>query len=127
MTEETFIVLQSVHPVVPEAGALGARMSPLGPEPESFTIHETPLTKRERADLRRDPRTRAMAPPMPMKLIKPLDSDSGAEAPAAAGELTWGVEAVGAHLSALDGSGVTVAVLDTGIDPHHSMGPPRFG
>lgn len=124
MAEETYIVLSSVNPVVPEAGALGTRSMGASPiEPESFEVHQTVLTKRERDDLRHDPRTRAIAPPMPMKLIEPVASESGPGSDAATDELTWGVEAVGAHLSALDGSGVTVAVLDTGIDPHH----PAFG
>ncbi len=120
MAEETYIVLQRVNPVVPETGALGTRMDTFGPDTESFTLHEAALTKRERDDLRRDPRTRAMAPPMPMKLIEPVESAAADESAPAAAELTWGVEAVGAHLSALDGSGVTVAVLDTGIDPGHA-------
>jgi len=80
-------------------------------------IEETELSKAERADLRRDPRTLAIAEPMPMTLIEPMDTEEVAEP--AAGNATWGVDAVRAPDSPLTGEGITVAVLDTGIDPNH--------
>ena len=80
-------------------------------------LEEAALTKAERADLRRDPRVRAIAEPMPMKLIEPTATNDAAE-PAAA-EATWGVQAVRATDSPFTGNGITVAVLDTGIDPNH--------
>jgi subtilisin family serine protease len=52
-----------------------------------------------------------------MKLVEPL-----AQSPdfvAEAGPTTWGVAAVGAPHSPFTGAGVTVAVLDTGIDATH--------
>lgn len=64
--------------------------------------------------LQKDPTVLSFAPAMPMKLIKPLESEA---APAAAS--TWGVKAVGADKSPFDGAGVTVSVLDTGIDSAH--------
>jgi subtilisin family serine protease len=65
--------------------------------------------------LRNDPTVLGFAPAMPMKLIEPLEADA---APAAAA-VTWGVKAVGADTSPFTGAGVTVSVLDTGIDADH--------
>lgn len=60
----------------------------------------------------------AIAPAMPMKLIAPFEISAVAE-PAAA-TVAWGVKAVGAHTSPFTGSGIVVAVLDTGIDKNHA-------
>jgi subtilisin family serine protease len=66
------------------------------------------------SDARRDPKTRAIAPIMPTTLIKPKSgSEGGCDADG------WGLSAVGADRSTYDGAGVTVAVLDTGIDRMH--------
>jgi subtilisin family serine protease len=65
-------------------------------------------------DARRDPKTRAIAPVMPTTLIKPKSgSDKRCDADG------WGLRAIGADRSTYDGAGVTVAVLDTGIDRTH--------
>lgn len=81
-------------------------------------VEAATLTRAEVVDAARDPTVRAIAPVMPIKLIEPLAaSDVAADALAAAN--TWGVEAVQAHTSPFDGAGVTVAVLDTGIDRSH--------
>ncbi|WP_404373743.1 S8 family peptidase [Sphingomonas sp. MMS24-J45] len=70
------------------------------------------LTPTDEADLAWDPEVVATAPVMPTRLIRPLgDAASDGEA--------WGVAAVGADASRFDGSGVIVAVLDTGIDASH--------
>ncbi len=58
-----------------------------------------------------------VAPAMPMKLINPVST-------AVPGNLTgmkntWGVDAVGASTSPYTGSGIKIAVLDTGIDKNH--------
>src|SRR5690242_7192478 len=47
-------------------------------------------------------------PSIPFTLIRPRAT----EAAVATGGTPWGIEAIGAHTSALDGRGVTVAVLD---------------
>jgi subtilisin family serine protease len=57
----------------------------------------------------------SMAAAMPMRLIKPVAKKA---APKAVGD-AWGVATVGAASTTLTGEGVTVAVLDTGIDPKH--------
>jgi subtilisin family serine protease len=54
---------------------------------------------------------------MPMKLIAPMSVVPQAD-PEAKG-IAWGVKAVGADTSPYSGKGVTVAVLDTGIDATH--------
>jgi subtilisin family serine protease len=60
----------------------------------------------------------AVAPSIPIKLVKPTEVDTTAQ-PAAAGS-AWGVRAVGADTSPSTGNGIVVAVLDTGIDATHS-------
>jgi len=58
----------------------------------------------------------AIAPVMPMRLIEPRDVQP-AQSPSAS--VVWGLPAVKAITSPFTGSGVVVAVLDTGIDPKH--------
>lgn len=89
---------------------------------ESISIETHQLTDKERNDLRRDPKTRAIAPPMTMKIIdtqKILDTQEAMNASYTKNGSAWGVHAVEAGTSRFDGSGVTVAILDTGINPNH--------
>lgn len=60
-----------------------------------------------------DPAVRAVVPAMPTTLIRPK-TKAGFE-----GEQAWGLDAIGARESGFTGRGVTVAVLDTGIDASH--------
>ncbi len=85
-----------------------------GVEPGQVQIDVTELSPREVTDLTRDPGVAVVAPTMPTALIKPF-----AEPAAAAGAPAWGLGAVGADRSQFDGTGVVVAVLDTGIDKQH--------
>ena len=82
-----------------------------------FTVETVDLNDVQAADLRRDPATQDIISSIPFTLIAPFE-DSGTAA--AAAEKAWGIEAVGAHTSPQDGKGVTVAVLDTGIDKGHA-------
>jgi subtilisin family serine protease len=59
----------------------------------------------------------AIAPSIPMKLIEPVSVKEQAEP--ASQEVAWGVKVVGADTSPFTGSGIVVAVLDTGIDASH--------
>jgi len=70
-------------------------------------------------DLRAAPEVLRAAPVMPVTLVHPramADSEAGA---ADVDGAAWGVHAVGAVASRFTGAGVTVAVLDTGIDAGH--------
>lgn len=77
------------------------------------------VTEAEIRDINRDPDVVVGAPVMPLKLIEPRDAGPGFSADPAATNTTWGVTAVGADVSQFNGAGVTVAVLDTGIDQDH--------
>ena len=83
------------------------------PEPGIST--ET-LDKNRLMDLGKDPEIVGVAPIMPVKLIAPMEAkDSSPEK----NKTTWGVEVTGATDSPYTGKGITVAVLDTGIDAGH--------
>jgi len=73
------------------------------------------LTDSDVADLERNPAVEAVAPQMPVRLIQPVMS--GEATPD--GATAWGIAAVGADTTPYDGGGVSVAVLDTGIDSAH--------
>jgi len=70
----------------------------------------------------------AFAPSVPVQLISQLPEEvklsPAPEAPptdlAGASIAGWGIEAVGAHTSTFDGTGVTVAILDNGIRCDHA-------
>lgn len=71
------------------------------------------LTDRAAASIAAEPDVEAIAPAMAIKLIRPLEANSTNVNEA------WGLDATGARASAFTGAGVTVAVLDTGIDASH--------
>ncbi len=96
----------------------------------SFAIEASPTAKapvpqielesldtRDLFDLRRDPQVVSIAPPIPIALIEPTASEE-AQTLSESGA-TWGVTVTGAADSPFTGKGVTVAVLDTGIDASH--------
>ncbi|MDP9105092.1 MAG: S8 family serine peptidase [Candidatus Eremiobacteraeota bacterium] len=82
----------------------------------SVEVHE--IDRERAAALTRNDDVVALAPPVPMKLIKPL-AVSVTQA-AVIGQTAWGVKAVGADTSPFSGAGVVVAILDTGIDAGHA-------
>ena len=84
----------------------------VGDDGPSFDAGVEELGARDAADRRRDPGVEDVIPSIPFSLVEPLD----AAAPDPPG---WGIEAVGAATAPEDGDGVTVAVLDTGIDTAH--------
>lgn len=83
---------------------------------EDLSVEVASLDRADALDLAQDPEVGAFAPRIPMRLHKPLDVSAE---PTEAADKTWGVEAVGADTSPYDGTGITVAVLDTGIKEDH--------
>lgn len=121
MTREPHVVLRTV--AVP-----GTRDSYSGPLqyagasafglPPRTLVESLDLTQDEVEDQARDPATVAICPVMPTALVEPVASQSHTCEEHDKG-VTWGIRAVGAADADFAGSGVHVAVLDTGIDPSH--------
>jgi len=82
--------------------------------PFAAQTHE--LTDSDAADLRADPTTEDVIPSVLFTLIKPFSEPE----PGKVTDSAWGIGAVGADSGGQDGNGVTVAVLDTGIDESHA-------
>ncbi len=97
------------------AGILGGET---GHPDAELSVEIAELSAHEKATAAADPTVFALAPAMPLKLIAPVATSAPPGAAPAAGA-TWGVKAVKADTSTFDGSGVVVAVLDTGIDANH--------
>lgn len=75
------------------------------------------IDRRELPDLAHESNVRAIAPSVPLRLIRPVERQASAE-PNAVSD-AWGIAAVGADSSPYTGAGAVVAVLDTGIDAAH--------
>jgi len=84
--------------------------------PLSDQLEVEDLTPTEASDLT-ESSDHVVAEALPTTLIEPV-SHTEAPAPSSPGS-SWGVEAVGAAACPLKGTGVKVAVLDTGIDASH--------
>jgi len=90
-----------------------------GDEPDAplqFAIETSDLTHSEATDALRDPEVEDVVPSIPLTLIAPVEGTGTA---AADPTNAWGISAVGADTSSLDGAGVTIAILDTGIERGH--------
>lgn len=71
------------------------------------------LSERDAAKLAADPTVTGITPSMPTRLIRPLKATTNG------GTANWGIAAVQADQTSFTGAGVTVAVLDTGIERNH--------
>jgi len=88
---------------------------------EAFTLASENLSLRELTEVAGDPETELIAQDMPVSLIKPVTKSSCENAAESFSEkqATQGLEDILAVSSPFSGRGVTVAVLDTGIELTH--------
>lgn len=108
----------------------GLGASSIETEPPQVTIQDISVAERDALERSSD---FLVADPMPLSLIDPLRNIEAAaptQTPADFADVlddqgtnAWGVPASGALESDFDGSGVKVAVLDTGIDADHPAFP----
>jgi subtilisin family serine protease len=84
---------------------------------ERIGVHVEPLSFEQAQQLARvdDGQTLALIRAMPMRLVRPVAK----RPPEKPTTTVWGVSAVGAETSKFDGTGIVIAVLDTGIDTKH--------
>jgi subtilisin family serine protease len=113
--DEQYIIFEITSPMA-EEGDFGLESLGVDDNLPEAAVHVADLTEPEAADERRKP-NQILARPLPTTLIRPVSMAESAQ-PAAAGT-AWGVEAVGATQTPYSGSGITVAVLDTGVDADH--------
>ena len=112
--KERYVILRTkdVDLSDPFSGALTA--STARHRSSEFTVESRDLDRASVSMVEQD-RHVVGAPSMDLRLIEPTAS----EVTAASNNVTWGVDAVGATDTPFTGSGVIVAILDTGIDADH--------
>jgi subtilisin family serine protease len=106
---------------LPDDLSILARAKEVGIAPkQAVYVEQKTLESAEAAEMLAHESTLGLARSMPISLIKPLGTtdDATIERDKAA-KMAWGIQAIGADKSNASGKGVTVAVLDTGIDPNH--------
>jgi subtilisin family serine protease len=84
-----------------------------------YRVETQKLDAKDFREAHRDRNVKAIARPMPLRLIEPVAAAGPAAEPEPIDGATWGVYVTGALQSPYVGHGVTVAVLDTGIDAGH--------
>lgn len=125
MEKETYIVLRVLGAPAATGDPFADPVMRGGPtakgleatEGVTVAVETEKLNRRDVQDLRRDPRA-SIAPPIPVRLIAPLAVEA-TEPLAPESGATWGVQVTGVLQSPYTGQGVTVAILDTGIDAKH--------
>lgn len=113
MDDERWVILRRVD--TSDGSFSGSRMTDQEGQSMEFTYESVPSSAV--GDLLSDPAIIEAAPQMPVALIEPFDCPADKDGPE---DNNWGMQAVGADNCSFDGSGVKVAVLDTGIDLDHS-------
>ncbi len=121
--EQEYVVLRDLQPGRRVRGVGGPGVAHTAPRVDEIEIKTEVLTEAGARRLRSEPTVAEVAPRLRVKLVTPVAAASG-PSPAGAGNATWGLDAVGATSSDFDGAGVTVAVLDTGINLQHEAFQP---
>jgi subtilisin family serine protease len=112
----TYVILRDA---TDDATATGTRRPGFAPKQlPSAAIEVRDLDAARAATLARRGDVRAVAPVMPMTLIRPVPDSTPIGELGSRGS-TWGVNCVGAENSPFTGHGAIVAILDTGIDRRH--------
>jgi subtilisin family serine protease len=112
----TYIVLSAKH-LKGHQGFSADLASFLAPEATMPTVELISASKQDLRDFKADPHVIDYARAMPMQMVKPV---ACWESQTISGNFTaWGIEAVGATHTKLTGKGVSIAILDTGIDASH--------
>lgn len=125
MEKETYIILRRTETADSESFL---EKNVLGPTPsssdwseaedQSLSVETVNIDQIERQEIRHDPGIADMALAIPISLIQPIPLDSDDESKDG-DDMTWGLTVTGAHTSPYTGKGITVAVLDTGVDAKH--------
>ncbi|WP_047812616.1 S8 family peptidase [Rhodopirellula islandica] len=120
--KDAYVVLKNMAPRVGDPFSVPATISEASLE-DRISIDTDEMTMPEVVQRSQERNVQAIAPVMPMRLIEPVASVAvnglDPQTSASSGGATWGIEAVRATSSAFTGEGITVAVLDTGIDAGH--------
>jgi subtilisin family serine protease len=116
--KEKHVILRSVGTAT-RGGMLGPGAGPAGVAGAvaGLKVDIDEIDRQRMKSVARSSDVLAIAPVMPMRLVAPLDVKAVPQ-PAAA-TTAWGVKAVKADTSPFTGDGITVCVLDTGIDKNH--------
>lgn len=118
--KERFVVLRSSpkKPLLTQNNSLGSfRSFGKGKEDSEIKIEVEELSPENVAKIMQHNDVIAVAPSIPMGLIKPVNNYTIAST--VNKTATWGVKALKADTSPYTGDGVVVGVLDTGIDATH--------
>ena len=118
MTARNYVILHGPDQAVEGMRRGGPRVGAGAASSAALTVETDRMAPAAARAILQNKRVAAVAPVLPMKLIAPVGERNVPAAAPQAGTL-WGLDAVGALTSPFDGSGIVVAVLDTGIDPTH--------
>ncbi len=117
MALDRYFIVEHDKDGAPDGALEGFGAAPMGAPaaaaPAAVKVSAVELNPNEAASERKRDGVQVVGLAMPLALIEPLENQPVAAADAS--PVAWGISATGADQSPLDGNGVTVAVLDTGI------------